>query len=534
MIPLAHMQKAAADGLAFLRSQQDIEEAEVFVASNGVLLARLNYTSHIPCNGVEEPKSTFNYGIGVQAVFRPGGRAPARAAGGGQTGGPPEIRRIGFGSETSDITLDGVRSALDKARKGASADPEFVSLPRPGGEQRKLKGYHDPKLMEIKDADLVDAGWRVVNGGLRVFQTSEALTDLVGSPDHLRPLGLIISGDVTILQERIAVASSAMPEVQTDESTLIMSFITSMVEREGAKGSGYAASTTLAGFTEEAGREAAQAAIAGIGGVRVPSGEYKVVFGREAAMEILHYIIMPGLSTGVFYASGSPFMGQLGKQVASRKFTLIDDGGAAGLVGAKGITCEGLATGRTELIKDGVLVGLLSNHYESQRLQHDPKAKEKLGADPKDFPRAFVPRNGFRFARGGGRHFDAQPGINPTNVIVPGTVESTEAMCKLVGDGLYIGRIWYTYPVNGLRAGDFTGTVVADSYVIRDGKIAEPLRANSLRINENIRDVLNGVIGVSKEGKPTLVWAADEIVYAPEIAVAKVRMDAIGEYMESL
>lgn len=525
MIPLSELKKAVAEGLAFARGQEDVEEAEVFAASNGVLLTRLNYTSHIPCNGVEEPKSVVNYGIGVQAAFRDGDPS---------TGSGQAAHRIGFGSETSDISIDGVRSALEKARKSASADPEFVGLARPTGERRTLTDYHDPKLMDIRDSDLADAGWRVVNGGLRVFQTNETLMNIAGGQEHLRDLGLIISGDVTILQERVAVASSAMPDVQTDESTLIMSFITSMVEREGAKGSGYGASTTLAGFTEEPGREAAHNAIAGIGGARVPSGEHKVVFGREAVMEILHYIVMPGLSTGIFYAAGSPFMGQLGKQVASPKLSIVDDGAGRGLVGSKGITDEGLPTGRTELIKDGKLVGLLSNYYESQRLRRDPKAKEKLGVDPNDWPQAFVPRNGFRFSRGGGRHFDAQPGIHPTNIVLPGDIESTEAMCRLVGNGLYIGRIWYTYPVNGLRAGDFTGTVVADSYLIKDGRLAAPIKPNTIRINDNIRNWLNGVIGVSKEGKPTLVWAADEIVYAPEVAVEKVRIDAIAEYMEGI
>jgi len=517
VIPLPQLQNAAEEGLAFLRAQEGVEEAEVFVASNGVLLTRLNYTSHIPCNGVEEPKSVVNYGVGVQAVF-----------------GEGESRRSGFGSETSDISLDGVRYALEKARKGAVSDPEFPTLARPTGEKRTLSAYHDPKLMEIKDADLVNAGWRVTSGALRVFQTSETLMSLAESPERLHELGIIVGGDVTILQERMAVASSAMPEVQTDESTLVMSFITSMVEREESKGSGYAASTTLAGFTDEAGREAAHNAIAGIGGVRLPTGDYRVVFGREAVMEILHYIVMPGLQTATFYAAGSQFQGKLGQQVASPKFSLYDDGAAVGRVGSKGITCEGLPTGRTDLIKDGQLVGLLSNYYESQRLQRDENAKEKLGVDPKDWAPAFVPRNGFRFARGGGRHFDAQPGIHPTNVVVPGEVGSTEAICKLVGNGIYIGRIWYTYPVNGLRAGDFTGTVVADSYVIKDGKLAEPVRPNTLRINENIHNVLNGVIGVSKDGKPVLVWAADEIVYAPEIAVEKVHLDAIGEYMETV
>jgi hypothetical protein len=517
MIPLSDLKKAAADGLAFLKQQEDVEEAEVFVSSNGVLLTRLNYTSHIPCNGVEEPKSLVNFGVGVQAVFADGG-----------------VRKTGFGSEPSDVSLEGVRSALDKARQGAVADPEFTTLARPTGEQRTLRDYHDPKLMQMRDADLVDAGWRVVNGGLRVFETSESLISLVDRPEKMVELGLIIGGDTTILQERMAIASHAMPEVQTDESTLIMSFITSMVEKEESKGSGYGASTTLAGFTEEPGREAARNAIAGIGGVRLPTGDYKVVFGREAVMEILHYIVVPGLEAGIFYAQGSPFMGKLGQQIASEKLTIVDDGAAKGLVGAKGITCEGLPTGRTELIKDGRLVGLLANHYESQRLQKDAAAKEKLGVDPKDAASALVPRNGFRFARGGGRHFSAQPGIHATNVVVPGDIESTEEMCRLVGNGIYIGRIWYTYPVNGLRAGDFTGTVVADSYVIKDGRLAEPIKPNTLRINENVHTFLNGVIGVAKQGHPTLVWAADEIVYAPEIAVEKVHIDAIAEYMEGL
>jgi len=524
MIPLSDIEKATREGLAYVKAQEDVEEGEVFVSANGVLLTRLNYTSHIPCNGVEEPKSVVNYGVGVQAVF-------GASTGSGRA---EESRRIGFGSETSDISVQGVRSALEKARGGAVADPEFYTLARPTGEKRKLSAYHDPKALEIPDADLVGAGWQVVNGALKVFQTSESLSSLAERPDALSELGLIVSGDVTVLQERMAIASSGMPDVQTDESSLIMSFITSMVEREGSKGSGFDATNRLDGFTDEAGREAAEAAIATVGGVRLPSGDYRVVFGRQATMEIMHYIVLPGLNTGMFYAAGSPFMGQMGQQIASEKFSILDDGAAKGLVGSKGITCEGLPTGRTELIKDGKLVGLLSNHYETQRLMSDPKAKEKLGLDPKDNASAFVPRNGFRFARGGGRHFDAQPGIHPTNILMPGEIESTEEICKLVGDGIYVGRIWYTYPVNGLRAGDFTGTVVGDSYVIRDGKLAEPVKPNTLRINENIRTVLNGVLGVARRGKPTLVWAADEIVYAPEVAVEKVRLDAIGEYMETL
>jgi PmbA protein len=515
MIPLSGLKSATAEALAYLRTIDDIEETEVFASSNGQLLTRLNYTSHIPCNGVEEPKSTESFGIGIQAVLK-----------------TPEGRKIGFGSESSDISLEGVKEALAKARIGGVLDPEFQSLARPTGEKRKLRRYHDPQLMRLADGDLVGAGWQVLGGALRTFQGSEALSDLAGG--SLRDLGLIIGGDVTILQERIAVASYAMPQPQTDESALILSFITAMVEREGSKGSGYAAATRLADFGDGAGRQAARNAIDSMGGVRVKTGEYRVVFGQQAVMDLMVNLVMPSLNLGTFYAGASPFLGKLGQPVAADMLSIYDDGAAPGLAGSKGITCEGLPTGRTDLIVNGTLKGLLANYYESQRVLVDPRAKEKLGVDPHEQRAAFVPRNGFRFTSGGGRYHGSQPGIFATNVIIEGNDRSREELLCDVGDGLYLGRIWYTYPVNGLRAGDFTCTVVGDSYVIRDGRLAEPIKANSIRLNDSIHNVLRGVIGVGREKHPTLVWAADEIVYAPDVAVAKVRVEEIAGYTESL
>jgi PmbA protein len=146
-----------------------------------------------------------------------------------------------------------------------------------------------------------------------------------------------------------------------------------------------------------------------------------------------------------------------------------------------------------------------------------------------------VPRNGFRFGSGGGRQFDQRPSISATNVVLEGTEPVTrDELLRRVGDGLYIGRIWYTYPINGLRAGDFTCTVVADSYIIRGGRLAEPLKPNTIRINDNIATVLNNVVGVTKDVKGTIVWATDQATYAPEIAVADVHIDAIAAFMEDL
>src|SRR3972149_9348064 len=100
MIPLSQLEKAVREGLAYLKAQEDVAEGEVYAAANGVLLTRLNYTSHIPCNGVEEPKSITNYGVGVQAAFR----AADPSTGSGRAEG---ALRIGFGSGDSDFDLIG-------------------------------------------------------------------------------------------------------------------------------------------------------------------------------------------------------------------------------------------------------------------------------------------------------------------------------------------------------------------------------------------------------------------------------------------
>jgi predicted Zn-dependent protease len=337
-----------------------------------------------------------------------------------------------------------------------------------------------------------------------------------------------------VAQERVAIVSTHLPTVQTDESTVITSSVTAMVEKYDAKGSGWSTGTRLDPFTDEAGIEAAQNAIAAIDGVRVPSGPYTVVFGRQPMADLLNNIIVPGCTAPSFYASNTPFLGRLGQPVASPVLTLYDQGAASELIGSKGITCEGLPTGRTDLIRKGVFAGCLSSWYETQRLLRDPARAEKLGAVSEEHVRrALAPRNGFRFATGGGRQFDTSPSVSASNVVLEAEdAVSRDELLQRVGSGLYIGRIWYTYAINGLHAGDFTCTVVGDSYIIRGGRIAEPLRANTIRINDNIATILNNVVGVTKDVRGTVVWG--EVAYTPEIAVTGVRVDAIASFMEDL
>ena len=516
--PLAQLKRSVRDALAYLRTQPDITEGEVFASANGNLTVRLNYTSRIPSNGVEEPKSLESSGLSIRVALS-----------------TPQGTKTGFGSEPTDLSIEGVKRALEKARKGAVLDTEYVSLPKPTGQAPVLSKYHDPSIMRISDNRMVRAGWQTVERALEVFSTSEDLLNLAGSPQGVRDLGLILGGDVVMLQERMAIGSYHMPRVQTDESTLVMAFTTAMVEDQAAKGTGWSVSSRLSDLAGDSGAQAARNSIRSVGGKRVPEGAYRVILGPQTIAELLEWVLMPSLYLDMFYAGASTFMGKFGQQVASKGLDLYDDGSVPGLAASKAITDEGLPTGRTDMIKDGKLVGLLSSYYEQQRMLNDPKGAEKLGVDPKNVVEAIAARNGFRTGRGGGRNFDSPPGITPTNLIIEGKYgHSAQELLKLVGDGLYIGRIWYTYPVNGIGVGDFSGTVVGDSYIIKDGKIAAPIKPNTLRMNENIHNVLNNILGIGGELNGVVRWASDQVTWVPEVAVADFHVNEIGEYMEEV
>jgi PmbA protein len=551
MIPVITLRTAVRKALQQLSRMKDVAEAEVFASSTEQLLCRLNYTSEIPCNGLEEPKSMESFGIGIRAVFTGVDRSGGR-----------DVPHIGFGSEARDFSRKGIRRAIEKARQNAVPDPEFVCLPgrdSVGGASnvRRLTGYHDPTIMRLNDTRLVEAGWKIINEALETFSTAALAARLQSPPvagpatrrgkaaesplamDGLASQGLVVGGDLNVVRQRIAVASSKKPKglakIQTDESTYVTSSITAMVESQRAKGTGYAAATHLTKLKGEAGSEAARNAIQASGAQRLATGAYSVVLGPQPVSDLVVNLLLPSLTADAFYSCRSTFLGEMGHPIAAELLTVYDHGAIRGGVGSKGITCEGLPTGRTDLIRAGILTGILSNHYEAQRLMRDPNARDKLGIHPQDHPEALVPRNGFRLSNRGARQFDALPSIAATNVFIEGTVpHTTESLLELVCDGVYIGRIWYTYPMNGLRAGDFTCTVVADSYLIRHGRIAAPLQSNTIRISGNIRHLLHNIRGITKATRPVLTWGSDEVVYAPEMAVDSLHLSEIAQFMQSV
>lgn len=76
--------------------------------------------------------------------------------------------------------------------------------------------------------------------------------------------------------------------------------------------------------------------------------------------------------------------------------------------------------------------------------------------------------------------------------------------------------------MGGYSSGIITGTAIAECYMIKDGKLGDPILPNTLRIGDNIGEMAKNIIGVGNNQVPTILWASDEVTHAPWVAIDNV------------
>lgn len=502
MLPLNELRGFARAACQMLAGESDLAEYEVYCSSSEQFVARLNYTSDIPCRGVEELKSQAAAGFSIRIVSR------------------DDRHRIGTAFEAGDLSLEALRVVLERARRAIVCDPHFPGLPA-GGAPPDSSRPAASDLLRAREGLLAAAAWSIVGDAIAAFER--------GAPVQRPAPGLIVGGDVTITRDRIAVAGSNFARVRADQSARFSSNITVLIESMDAKGTASAVGREAAELRRAAGSigsEAVRAALRLGNGERPGAGVFSVVLGAQPVGEILNYMVVPSLTTGAFYAASSAYQERFGQQVMDARLDLTDDPRALRGPIQRTITCEGMPAHRTGLIRAGRLLALMSNYYDAHRLASDPNRRDKLGfADAVKF----APRNGYRMAEGGERRFDSGPGTSATNIVMKarGGLSDRELL-EAAGDGIYAGRVWYTYPINGQRAGDFTCTISGDSWLVRGGKLAAPLAPNALRINSHIDRVFNHLIAAGRKTRPAMVWGAAAGFEVPALVVEGIELDSIG------
>jgi len=199
---------------------------------------------------------------------------------------------------------------------------------------------------------------------------------------------------------------------------------------------------------EELPRAAAQRAIDLLRAETVVGGQYPVVLNPRLAGVFIHEAFGHLSESDFVYENPrAQEMMVLGRRFGPDNLTVFDDGSLPGLRGTHKYDDEGTPTGRSNLIKNGILVGRL----------HSRETAAKMGEEPTGNARA----TGYRYA----------PIVRMTNTAIEGGDTSFQDMVAEIKLGVYACDMY-----GGQTALENFSFSSAYAYMIRDGQIAEMVK----------------------------------------------------------
>ncbi|MFT4171622.1 MAG: metalloprotease TldD [Rhodocyclaceae bacterium] len=184
-----------------------------------------------------------------------------------------------------------------------------------------------------------------------------------------------------------------------------------------------------------------------------PAGSMTVVLGNGWPGILLHEAIGHGLEGDFNRKGSSAFAGMLGKRVAAKGVTVVDDGTLPDRRGSLTVDDEGNPTRRTVLIEDGILVGYMQDMLNARLMGVAPTG------------------NGRR------ESFAHIPMPRMTNTIMMAGDTPPEEIIGSVKNGIYAAN--FGGGQVDITSGKFVFSA-AEAYMIENGKLTYPVKGATL------------------------------------------------------
>ena len=204
---------------------------------------------------------------------------------------------------------------------------------------------------------------------------------------------------------------------------------------------------------ESIGAEAARQALVNLRAVPCPSGTMPVAIENGFGGVIFHEACGHSLEASSVGTGMSQMAGKLGQQIATPKVTAIDDGTIPNAWGSCNIDDEGNPMQRRVLIENGVLKSYMIDRLGSRRMN--------------------MPHT----ASGRRQDYSYETTSRMTNTFIANGPDKNEDIISSIEYGIYAAAM------GGGSVQPFTGAfnfAVREGYLIRNGKICEPVRGASL------------------------------------------------------
>lgn len=241
-------------------------------------------------------------------------------------------------------------------------------------------------------------------------------------------------------------------------------------EGEATSGSEAAAAFSLKQINpEKLGQAAAERALKKLGGRKVSSGLYEIIFSPEAASQILS-LLASALSGEEVMKNRSFLKNKLNQKIASEKFTLIDNGLMRSGLASAPFDAEGTPTGKTVLFEGGILKNYFQSVYSSRFFKTRPTGNT------------------------GRPSFSTLPVLGPTNFyLAPGQI-MPEKLISSVKKGILVTDLFGLHTADRVT-GEFSLGI--EGQYLEDGQVTFPVKGVALA--GNLENLLANISAVAED-----------------------------------
>ena len=216
--------------------------------------------------------------------------------------------------------------------------------------------------------------------------------------------------------------------------------------------------------------EAIRQAKVNLNSVGAPAGEMTVILGPGWPGILLHEAIGHGLEGDFNRKKTSAFSNLMGKRIAAKGVTVVDDGTIKDRRGSLTIDDEGTPTQCTTLIEDGILTGYIHDRLNARLMNMKPTG------------------NGRR------ESFAHIPMPRMTNTYMLNGSQKKEELISEVKNGLY--AVNFGGGQVDITSGKFVFSCT-EAYEIKNGKIERPVKGATLIGNGP--DILTKISGIGDD-----------------------------------
>jgi len=268
-----------------------------------------------------------------------------------------------------------------------------------------------------------------------------------------------VTANLSDMEEKILIANSD-GFLCNDNITKVFVSITAVAKKNGEIRTGYRSVAKTSGYeifkdgnVLSSANEAAKTAVSMLDAINAPVGSLPVVLGPAFGGVIFHEACGHGLEADAIIKDASVFKGKLGKEIANKNISAVDDPTIPQHWGSYSFDSEGFPSQSNVLIEDGVLTGYIYDYRTAKKL----KARQTGNGR----------RQSYRFI----------PLPRMSNTYICSGKDDPGDIISSVNEGIF-AKEFAGGQVNP-ATGDFVFGV-SEGYIIRDGKICSPIKGATL------------------------------------------------------